>query len=47
MFTSSETTATDLEEFKEHDISKGGYSLYDYEIYDSDNDISLVLGHYH
>ena len=37
MSTSSETTATDPEEFEEHDISEGGCSLYDYKVYNSDD----------
>ena len=47
MSTSSETTATDLEEFEEHDTSEGGCSLYDHEVYNSDDDTSPALGHHH
>ena len=47
MSTSSETTATDPEEFEEHDTSEGGHSLYDYEVHNSDDDTSPALGHYH
>ena len=45
MSTSSETT--DPEEFKEHDTSEGGRSLYDHEVHNSDDDTSPALGHHH
>ena len=47
MSTSSETTATDLEEFEEHDTSEGGHSLYNHEVHNSDNNTSPALGHHH
>jgi len=47
MSTSSETTATDPEEFEEHNILEGGCSLYDHEVHNSDNDISLAQGSHH
>ena len=47
MSTSSETTATDPEEFKEHNTSKGGCSLYDHEVHNSDDDTSPAQGSRH
>ena len=47
MTTSSETTATDPEEFEEHDTSKEGRFLYDHEVHNSDDDTSPALGHHH
>ena len=47
MSTSSKTTATDLEEFKEHDTSEGGCSLYDHEVHNSDDDTFPALEHHH
>src|SRR5437588_11696509 len=45
MSTSSETT--DPEEFKEHDTSEGGRSLYDHEVYNSDDKTSPAQGSRH
>ena len=47
MSTSSETTATDPEEFEEHDISEGERSLYDHEVHNSDDDTSPARGYHH
>ena len=47
MSTSSETTATDPEEFEEHDTSEGGCSLYDHEVHNSDDDTSPARGYHH
>src|SRR2546429_8509231 len=47
MSTSSETTATDPEEFEEHDTSEGGRSLYDYKVHNSDDDTSPARGYHH
>ena len=47
MSTSSETTATDPEEFEEHDTSEGGCSLYDHEVHNSDDDTSPAQGSHH
>ena len=45
MSTSSETT--DPEEFEEHDTSKGGRSLYDHEVHNSDDETSPAQGSRH
>ena len=47
MSTSSETTATDPEEFEEHNTSEGGCSLYNHEIHNSDDNTFPVLRHHH
>ena len=47
MSTSSETTATDLDKFEEHDTSEGGHFLYDHEVHNSDNNTSPAWGYYY
>ena len=47
MSTSSETTATDSEEFEEHDTSEEGHYLYDHEVHNSDDDTFPALEHHH